>query len=143
MDRSSKKVLFNHWPYWLGALLLACLNIVILIYTGRPWGIAGAFVIDNFNYDKLILNLGIITGSFLSTLLAGQFRLRQVCKLKRGVYLLLGGFLMGYGLRIVGGCNIGVMVNETASLSIHGLIFFGSVCIGAYLGSKIIKKLLL
>lgn len=39
-----KTVLIDAWPYWLGALLLGLLNIVIFIYMASPWGVTTAFV---------------------------------------------------------------------------------------------------
>lgn len=31
------------WPYWMGALLLALLNIGLFLARGVPWGITQAF----------------------------------------------------------------------------------------------------
>lgn len=163
----------NNWSYWLGGVLLALLNISFFFLTDSPWGIttffallgAGGMKILGFDitqwsyisdilqgqsiiaylstYREAILNLGVIVGALLSILLAAQFRLRGICKWKRGLSALSGGFLMGYGARIAGGCNIGAMVGGIASMSLHGWIFSIFVFVGVYVGGTIIKKAIL
>lgn len=163
----------TNWPYWLGGVLLALANIILFLLTDDPWGITTFFVllgaagfkligydisqwsyINNIIQDKgiltylltykeTILNLGIVVGALLSILLAAQFRLRGKWKWKRGLSALLGGFLMGYGARIAGGCNIGAMVSGISSMSLHGWIFTGFVFLGVYIGGKVVKKIML
>ncbi|WP_051412031.1 YeeE/YedE thiosulfate transporter family protein [Halonatronum saccharophilum] len=142
MKLSTKKsVLTSRWSYWVGALLLALLNISILFFTEDFWGITESFILLNFSFSKgLVLNLGVILGSFISIYLVGGFRLRGISKGKRSIYIFCGGILMGYGARIAGGCNIGAMVNGTSSLSMHGWFFLISTFLGVKIGTILIKK---
>jgi hypothetical protein len=175
MKLFDKKISFSatNWPYWLGGILLAILNIAIFMITDNPWGITTVFALIGargveilgidisqwsyitdriqdkqilsylLTYQDAILNLGIIIGSLLSILLAYQFRIRGVCKWKRGLTAIIGGFLMGYGARIAGGCNIGAMVAGVSSMSLHGWIFTIFIFLGVYIGTKLIRKIML
>lgn len=42
-SRGPARVFRGSWPLWVGALMLAGLNALVLLTTGRPWGITGAF----------------------------------------------------------------------------------------------------
>ena len=39
-----KTVVKDAWPYTVGAILLALLNITLLIVRGSPWGISGVLL---------------------------------------------------------------------------------------------------
>jgi len=53
-----------------------------------------------------------------------------------------GGLLMGYGARLAMGCNIGALFSGTASLSLHGWVFWLFLIVGAYVGSQILVRYL-
>ncbi|SJZ33788.1 YeeE/YedE thiosulfate transporter family protein [Selenihalanaerobacter shriftii] len=173
LDDENFSLLNNNWPYWLGGILLAILNIIIFVLNDKPWGVTTTFTllgakglevvgidvlqwsyISNtlqgqeiisylLKYQGAILNLGIVAGALLSILLANQFRIRPIYKWKQGLTALFGGILMGYGARIAGGCNIGSMLTGIASMSLHGWIFTLFLIIGVYIGSKIIRTFII
>ena len=133
--------------YKSGAALLAAVNILILLFAGRPWGITGGLVLTELiqvNFpavEILAINIGVVFGSFYSIKLSGNFRLRGFCSFQRGILALAGGLLMGYSARIAGGCNIRAMVNGVASFSLHGVIFTLFVFLGVYTGSRLARRL--
>ncbi|WP_206811885.1 YeeE/YedE thiosulfate transporter family protein [Paradesulfitobacterium ferrireducens] len=151
------------WPYWVGAIVLAVLNILVLIVRQQPWGVSSNLeawsewmggkigLISTRNISGLMLlqssgtylNLGVILGAFWSTLAASQARFRPIRHRKFVVSALAGGVLMGYGARIAYGCNIGGLLNGIASSSLTGWIFAAAVIIGAWIGSKLLVKYLL
>jgi uncharacterized membrane protein YedE/YeeE len=151
------------WAYWVGALVLAILNMLVLIFREVPWGITtnieawsvwlgsniGLLKGEGITLKQLLLsdgtylNLGVILGAFWGTLAASQARLRHVKNVKFLISALLGGLLMGYGARIASGCSIGQVLNGIASSSVSGWLFTIALFIGAWIGSKIIVRFLL
>lgn len=151
------------WAYWVGAVILAILNIFVLLIRHKPWGIttniedwsiwlAGKMgLINNLDltFQQLLLsegtylNLGVILGAFWSTLVASQARFHPLKNKKFAISALIGGILMGFGARIAYGCNIGLVLNGIASSSLSGWIFTIAVFIGSWLGAKLLVRYLL
>lgn len=169
-EKLKKALLKDAFPYWLGAIFLGILNIVILILTNHGWGVTtsfahwGAWIAKAFgahpetwafyqneaNAKALaggflrdggsIQNLGIIFGALLAVLLASQFRVKKIKSVKQVIAAVIGGLMMGYGARLSYGCNIGALFSGTASMSLHGWLFFLAMFVGAYFGSKLLVK---
>lgn len=151
------------WAYWVGAVVLAILNLLVLVIRQRPWGITTNIeewsvwigskigLVNDLEItlshlllsDGMYLNLGVILGAFWATLVASQARFRPIKDKKFAVSALLGGILMGYGARIAYGCNIGLVLNGIASGSLSGWIFTVAVFIGAWFGAKLLVRFLL
>ncbi|GAA0732021.1 YeeE/YedE thiosulfate transporter family protein [Clostridium oceanicum] len=87
-----------------------------------------------------ILNLGVILGSLIATLLACQFRFKKIKNKKQLMFALLGGIMMGYGTRLGIGCNIGALFSGIPSLSMHAWIFGIFTILGAWVGVKILMN---
>lgn len=168
-----KSVFKNAWPYWLGGILLALINIFMLSSTGSAWGVTTAFaywgawivkalgghpetwaffqgskmdaLLHNniFSHPSSLLNLGMIAGAFFSALAASQFKIKKIKSMRQVVAAIAGGVLMGYGARISFGCNIGAFFSGTASLSLHGWVYAIFIFLGAWIGSKILVKWLM
>lgn len=164
-----KGLAVKSWPYWLGAVILGLIQILLLLTTGALWGITtivgqwGMTLLDSLSLSNWIqngtdlkqqwysiftagptwLNVGLILGALLSSLLASQWRYRPIKSKKYLVTALIGGFLMGYGARIVPGCNIGALVGNIGFMSMQGWVFGLFVFVGAYIGSRILVKYLL
>lgn len=165
-----KTFLKEPWPYAVGAVILAVLNIAMFASTGKPWGVTtpfsywGAWIykslggnIDNWFYFQQpnhaeaikagfwndlhsVSNLGIVFGALLSTLLASQFRIKKIKSFRQVIAAVLGGLLMGYGARLSFGCNIGALFSGIASMSLHGWVFMLFLFFGAWIGSKLLVK---
>lgn len=165
-----KTVVKEAWPYTVGAVLLALLNITLFIVRGSAWGISGVLLnwgakvykvvggplqnwafysnpanlkaLDTpfFSHGGSIMNLGIIVGAFLASLAASQFKIRKIKSLRQVIAAVIGGLLMGYGTRIASGCNIGAFFSGTASFSLHGWVYGIFIIIGAWIGSKLLVK---
>ncbi len=143
------RILRGSWPLWVGALALAGLNALVLLTSGSPWGVTGAFrlwgskLVDavggnpaawpawqgNPALEQSILldntsvtNLGIILGALVAAGIAGNFS--QQRRTPRNIVAAhsVGGVAMGYGASIAFGCNIGAYFSGIASLSLHGWI---------------------
>lgn len=149
------------WPYWVGAIVLGGLNILVLLVRKRPWGVtanlqdwavwlahwigfgSGRIFLSQLLLDEgTYLNLGVILGSFWAALAASQWRFRPLRQRKYWFSALIGGLLVGYGARIAYGCNIGGLLNGIASSSLTGWVFALAVLMGAWIGAKILMKFL-
>ena len=88
-----------------------------------------------------LLNLGMIAGSFIAALFAGEFKLRFPRRVLRYGQSLGGGVMMGYGAGLALGCTVGAFFSAIPSLALNGWAFAGALAIGAYLGVKILNRL--
>ncbi len=160
------------WPYSAGAAGLALINSLLLYLWGSPWGITGGltyfsgwlsaqagFNPERWHYFEGLLYTGdnrifldhpfihlaaaMIGGSFLSSLLHHEFRLRRPRSRKYLLSALAGGILMGYSSRVALGCNIGGFLGGVSSLSLHGWVFGLAILAGTYLGGKFFLRYLL
>lgn len=99
--------------------------------------------IDIITFTELALVIGIIAGSFLTSVFLKEFRIYGLPPKKQVISAFLGGMLLAYGARIAGGCNLKFIAGALPLLSIQGIVFVVAITFGSYLGSKTIKKLFL
>jgi len=168
-----QRVFKKPWPYWVGAIILAVLNIIVLLINNAPWKITTGFVLWGswildccglnpsdwyyfgaygsslksqqgfFNNDLSVLNAAIIIGALMSVLWASEFKIKKLKNKKQLFFALGGGILMGYGTRLSFGCNIGAYLSAVPSMSLHGWIFGIFAFVGAGIGCKILMKYIL
>ncbi len=169
-NRYFKAVVKDAWPYTVGAVLLALLNITLFIANGSPWGVTTPFVywaawihetlvgpvrdwvyfnnpthlkaldLTFFTHGGSLMNLGIIIGALFTSLAASQFKIRKIKSFRQVIAAIVGGLLMGYGTRIAFGCNIGAFFSGVASFSLHGWVYTIFIFAGAWIGSKLLVK---
>ncbi|WP_251861267.1 YeeE/YedE thiosulfate transporter family protein [Clostridium sp. Marseille-Q2269] len=104
------------------------------------------FIIRNesvFINKYTVLNIAVILGSLVATLLASQFKFKKIKDKKQFIFALLGGIMMGYGTRIAFGCTIGSFFSGIPSFSLHAWIFGIFLILGTWVGIKILVKFLL
>jgi hypothetical protein len=164
-----KQFLKKPWSYVAGAVLLAIFNTAIFIINGKPWGVTstlalwGAWIFKALGgspetwvyfqggsgetlakgfaaHTGSIMNIGIILGALLASLLASEFKIKKIKSGKQVAAAILGGLLMGYGARISFGCNIGALFSGMASMSLHGWQYLIFIFLGAWAGSKLLVK---
>ncbi|RJQ20543.1 MAG: hypothetical protein C4560_04915 [Nitrospiraceae bacterium] len=146
----------KNWPMWLGAVLIAFLNILMFLFLMpfggiypaiADWGIwiyrlAGLNITPPWGTLTpphlsiiSIVNAGLILGTLSSALLSRQFKLR---KDSASGYIqgFIGGALMGIGSFLVGACIFGGFYSSIMSLSLSGLYMMAGLLGGAYLGGK-------
>lgn len=160
------RVLRGSWPLWVGALALAGLNALVLLTSGRPWGVTGAFAlwgsriaesvgvpVRSWAYwqgdralpldaplladTTTLLNVGIILGALLAAAVGGTFALHRRLPARTVAAAVLGGLLMGYGARLAYGCNIGAYFGGIASGSLHGWLWGALALAGTYVGLRV------
>ncbi|AYD41406.1 YeeE/YedE family protein [Clostridium fermenticellae] len=163
------KFFVKRWSFYTGAVLLAAMFEVILISTGKSWGVTttfmdwGAWLYQAFglvdvskwpyfakemktihggfmNDPASMRNLGIIIGALIAPLLAGHFSFKTNFKFKDIIFYAIGGILMGYGARLATGCNIGALYSGICNFSLSGWTFMIALVIGGIMGVKLVKK---
>lgn len=99
--------------------------------------------VDIVTFTEMALIIGIISGSFLTSVFFKEFKIYGLPPKKQVISAFLGGMFLAYGARIAGGCNLKFIAGALPLLSIQGIVFVISMVIGACIGAKIIKKLFL
>ncbi|MDD5460321.1 MAG: YeeE/YedE thiosulfate transporter family protein [Methylococcales bacterium] len=108
-----------------GGALIGISVTLLLLFNGRIGGISGImngalFAPNNERSWRLIFLAGLILGAFIFHRLAPGFNSpRQNYPL---LLLALGGFLIGFGTRVGGGCTSGHSICGIANLSIRSII---------------------
>lgn len=163
------KFFIKRWSFYTGAILLTVMFEVVLLTTGKSWGVTSAFVtwgawiygslglVDVSTWKSLasqmdtinggfmndpdsLRNLGILIGAIISPLLAGHFSFKRNFKLKDVAFYAIGGLLMGYGARLAIGCNIGAFYSAVANFSLSGWVFMLALVFGGIIGVNLVKK---
>lgn len=163
------KFFIKRWSFYTGAVLLSVMFEVILLSTGKSWGVTSTFaywgawlyqsigLIDvskwpyfakemkNINAGFMndpgsMRNLGIIIGALISPLLAGHFSFKKGFKFKDIVFYAIGGIFMGYGARLSAGCNIGALYSGICNFSLSGWTFMVALTIGGIIGVNLVRK---
>jgi hypothetical protein len=153
------------WPLAAGAIGLAVVNVATLLLAGRPWGVTSAFAlwgakaaaalgipVHTWPYWAApaqraaleasvlgdvtsVMNLGIVLGALLASLLARRFAPAWRVPARSLAAAIIGGLLLGYGARVAFGCNIGAYFSGIASGSLHGWLWLPSAFAGSALGT--------
>ena len=159
------RIVRGSWPLWVGALALASLNALVLLTSGRPWGVTGAFrlwgsklvaatgLADPASWpgwegssaleqsilldNTSVTNLGIVLGALIAAGLAGSFQLHRSTPRNVVAAHSIGGVLMGYGAAIAFGCNIGAYFSGIASFSLHGWLWGLAALGGTWIGLRL------
>lgn len=102
----------------------------------------GGWHVDAFALIQFPLIFGVLFGAFLSAWRLKEFRVRfRPPKLQLGVAF-IGGFLMGIAARITPGCNVWHVWGGLPHLALSSLLFFVSLIPGAWLGARIIQRVI-
>ncbi|MDH4180173.1 MAG: YeeE/YedE family protein, partial [Armatimonadota bacterium] len=89
----------------------------------------------------LALNAGLVLGAALSSLQQKQLRLTCPRRSRDILIPLLGGILMGWGIRAAHACNIGGFFSAIPSLALSGWLYLAGLLPGAWLGTKVVARL--
>jgi uncharacterized membrane protein YedE/YeeE len=108
--------------------------LIIKIFGAHPekWDYFGGNLPTNvFNLIVFDSNIFMGLGAFLASSIKGNFGKVQkngILEFTKGI---IGGFLMGIGARMAGGCNIGSMTSGITSSSLSGFVWMFSAILGA------------
>ncbi len=131
---------YGYWAAWIiegFGVDVASINLTGEIGHEIGSGFNEAIFNDGFwNHTESMYNISIILGSTLAIALAGKFNLDYKMKPKNIVILITGGFIMGFGTRLSGGCNIGALVDPIVTGQLTGYAFGILLTAGAWIGVK-------
>jgi uncharacterized membrane protein YedE/YeeE len=166
-EQTRARWLRGPWPLVAGAVGLALVNVATLTIGGRPWGVTSAFALWGAKIASAVgipvaawpywtapgpaaalsrsvladvtsvMNVGIILGALLASLLAGRFAPRWRISGRSFAAAVVGGLLLGYGARVAYGCNIGAYFSGIASGSLHGWLWLPAAFAGNILGTSL------
>jgi uncharacterized membrane protein YedE/YeeE len=80
------------------------------------------------NWDRFVMPIGVISGSFLSAYLADTYGATSGLPYLNAF---AGGFLLVFGARLAGGCNTGHGISGTGHLLLGSAIATASMFAGA------------
>jgi hypothetical protein len=133
----------------VGGLLLGLLNTLQMALVA-PWTVSYplALVWSGTSSETLrwaiplaALDVGIVAGALVSGAAGDGVRLRVPRRRKDVLLAVLGGLLMGWGVRLAGSCNIGGIFSALPSLSLSAWLFLPAVVVGARAGARLVQRL--
>lgn len=163
---SFQALLKGPWPLLLSAGLLVLLNWATLLIAGHAWSITWAFTLWGakgavaLGWDVTAngfwsggfpgcalarpiladvtsaMNIGIVTGAFMSASLAGKMAPKTHIPWRSFLAAVVGGLLLGYEARLAYGCNIGAFFRGVASTSLHGSAWIVGAVAGNVIGVR-------
>jgi len=88
----------------------------------------------------LVLDAGVVLGAAASALAGADWRVRWPRQWRQVGLSLAGGMLMGWGVQLARGCNIGGLFSALPSLSVSAWLFLPGLVFGAWLGSLVVRR---
>ncbi len=125
------------------AAMFAVLNVIMYLSIKKFWiggssflPLVGQFGPGNKFLFALVVNLGVIIGSFVGARTGGEFRLRfpKAGMLPRVVF---GGFLVGMGVTVCPGTCTTAFVTGMPMLSVSSVLSAAGIFIGSFIAYKI------
>lgn len=161
------RVFFRRWPAVLAGTLVGLISTIayfrvaplgvtaelgsIVRTAGTAWGALpdSLFGLDGLRgcatviKEALLSNnglfvIGLIAASFITSLIAGQFKPRRLTGLDvvRGIS---GGLLLGWGAMTALGCTVGVLLSGIHAGSLSGWVFLFASCLGILASLTLVK----
>ena len=101
------------------------------------------YTLDGISLVQLPVIAGIIAGSALSAVSLGEFRPRFRVPARHYLSAVAGGILLAYSSRISLGCNIWHLAGGIPVLAWGGFLFLSGIFTGAWIGSFIMKRVVI
>jgi uncharacterized membrane protein YedE/YeeE len=168
---SLRRFFVHGWPIVTGGAVLGFLNVLMFLnshpwgFTGEvsrwvigfttvlgvgPGELQGAATLpgcalevagSGVLHHMLFLVWGMVFGSFIAALFAGEFKIRFPRQKIRYVQAVGGGVFMGYGAGLAMGCTIGAFFSAIPSMAANGWFFGLFLAIGAWVGTQVIQRI--
>ncbi|EWG06433.1 MAG: hypothetical protein ASUL_09629 [Candidatus Aramenus sulfurataquae] len=107
------------------------------LFLNTPWFSDSLSIVD----ASTLMVVMLCVGAFASSYLSGDFKIRIPREKKRLLIGFVGGMLVGIGVRMALGCNVGLMWTNFAQLGYDGIIFLFGMLGGVYLAVKVQERL--
>jgi len=143
--------------FWIGAIIFALTNVAMLfLYTkvletkyipfwigGSSFlplvGVFGKGEVPDLFIAALVVNIGIMVGSFITALAYKEFILRMPNG-RQVVKAIVGGILMGIGFTLAPGTCTTPFVTGMQNLGVNSYLSIAGIIVGAHFGYKLIQK---
>nr|WP_256202093.1 YeeE/YedE thiosulfate transporter family protein [Sulfuracidifex metallicus] len=107
------------------------------LFLTTPWFNDSLPIVDT----STLMVVMLCVGAFFSSYLSGDFKIRIPKEKKRLFIGFVGGILVGIGVRMALGCNVGLMWTNFAQIGYDGIIFIFGMLGGVYLAVKVQERL--
>ncbi|QGA68079.1 YeeE/YedE family protein [Sulfolobus sp. E11-6] len=108
----------------------------VKLFLNTPWFNDSLSIVDPSTLMVIMLCIGAFSASYLS----GDFKIRIPRNKSRLLIGFGGGMLVGIGVRMALGCNVGLMWTNFAQLGYDGIIFLFGMLLGVYLAVKVQER---
>ncbi len=135
------------WPWWVTGIGVGIILIAGYVASNGVVGITGGWInidlwlvfggLSPIGWTGAII-FGIILGSFVSAIIAKEFKFRVP---KEGFTLVkqfIGGGLMGFGAVTAMGCNITNILGGVPQFSLHSIIAGACIMFGAWIAAYLL-----
>jgi uncharacterized membrane protein YedE/YeeE len=137
-----------HWSWVASGIALGVALVaswVLAGVAGHPFGAstvgAVAGIADGRPPVWLIgFLVGIVAGSLVASVARGTLRVRGEDAGRYG-QLVVGGFLLGAGARVAGGCNLGHGLSGAAQLNVSSFVMVAAMVAGVWLAASVRSRL--
>ncbi|GAB4018212.1 MAG: YeeE/YedE family protein [Bdellovibrio sp.] len=130
---------FTPLPALYGGLLIGLASAILLLGNGRIFGISG--IIGGIlspksgeTFWRILIIIGLIIGAWAASTILGTPRMVET---REPIWLVIGGFFMGFGSRLGSGCTSGHGVCGISRFSVRSILatltFMGTGIITVFL----------
>ncbi|MEM0363223.1 MAG: YeeE/YedE family protein [Sulfolobaceae archaeon] len=109
----------------------------VRLFLNTPWFNDSLPIVD----PSTLMVIMLCVGAFLASYLSGDFKIRIPRDKRRLLIGFFGGILVGIGVRMALGCNVGLMWTNFAQLGYDGIIFLFGMLLGVYFAVKVQERL--
>jgi hypothetical protein len=133
------------YPWWVTGILIGLILTAGFVASNGVVGITGGWrAIDQWFVNQTALGwagfiiFGVILGSFISAIIAKEFKFRVP---KEGFTLLkqfAGGIMMGFGAITAAGCNVTNILGGVPQLSLHSILAGACIVFGCWIAAYLL-----
>jgi len=138
------KIFKKGWNWWVTGIAVGIVGLMAFpIFKNYALGVSGGWFsflntlitgdANNLNWFAFLV-MGIIVGSAISALIAGEFKLRAPTG-KRIIQQFIGGLVMGIGAIIGTACNIGHILTGIPQLSVGSIVGGIFIILGSWVAA--------
>ena len=142
----SEKKIFNNYLFW--ASCFAFLNVMMYFLISKFWiggssflpmiGIFGKEGAETAFLFAFIVNIGVILGSLLSSIISKEFIFRIPNKKNVVFRAIIGGIFIGIGITLAPGTCSTVFITGIPMLSINSFISAVGIFIGGFISYRFV-----
>lgn len=98
---------------------------------------------DLIFFSEMALVTGIVAGAFATAVSFKEFKIYGFPPRRQVASAFIGGLLLAFGARLAAGCNLKYVLGALPFLALQGIVFVVGMTGGAYLGTVILKKIVI